>query len=149
MDFTSESVILPRATARHKVPAYGAPPERNLQSVLRRKPVCKPGLQGAAIATDRVSDNISVIGISIAICLVPIIESPMVSLIQNSTRLFCGNTLDVKIKPWNTWNSCKKNSRMPRVSRGVFNWRDAIVCVCVSVQHEVIPQFRHEKRPIH
>jgi len=74
MPLVPHAVVLPISALGHKVRAYRIVFVSKLQSILRRNPVRPPALNRAAHAPYRIADQVAVIGVAVAVLIIPVVE---------------------------------------------------------------------------
>ena len=98
--FLPHAVVLPESAPGNEVMADGIVPVGELQSALRRDPPRQPVLDRPSHAPDRIADQVAIVGVAVAILVVPVIQ--IADIVGLPGRLGIGG-LDMKIEFRQAW----------------------------------------------
>src|SRR6266704_6088081 len=155
MHLIPQSVVLPGPPLRNEIWVDCVVPVDELQGASLREPIGKPELDRPALSADRVSDQIAIVRVPVAIAGIiitiktPISRTSMVARADYPARRLCRNSFHMKIKFGNSRDSRDVYSRMPRIPRRVLHRQDVVFRVGISVEDDVVPKFRNIKGPVH
>src|SRR5690242_14330178 len=145
----SQAIVLPCSAARNEIGTYRIVFVQELNRVLRRNPIRKPGVNGPAVSAHRIANQIPVHCVSIPILKIPVVKDSMIALVIKESGLFRRYPLDMEIKFRNSRNSGDVETWMPGIPGGILNGRNRIFRVSIAIKDNVVSHFRDIKRPVH